>query len=196
MPLEAALRDELQREIETEVAAVLRQAREQGEAMVSEAERWARELEAEDSRRLEEECALHTRRSLARIDLEQRNALLQLKEQELDRVFQEVNERLATLRDREPEAFNGIMAGVFDHCCRLLPEGPLRVRLGPGLEDLKRQLAGRKEVTLTEDPALIGLVVETENGRLHCDGTLPQLLRRLRRERGAELEAILFGETS
>ncbi len=193
MPLESTLRDELQKEIEAEVDAIRRRAREQGEALEAEAGRWARERAAEEARRLDEECELRTRRTLARIDQEQRNALLRLRHQELDRVFQLAAERLARMQDTDPESYGELMARVFENCRKLLPEEPLLVRLGPGLENLGERLAAREDMTVATERQLFGLLVEVEQGRLHCDGTIPRLLQRLRQEREAELEAVLFG---
>jgi len=193
MPLDSTLEEELKREIATEVDAILTRARQQGEALETETRRWARERAAEEAGRLDEECRLRTRRTLARIDLEQRNALLRLKQQELDRVFQLAAERLAAMAQADPAAYAELMAGVFENCRALLPEGPLRVRLGPGLEELGGRLAGQEGVTVENDPQISGLLVEVNEGRLHCDGTIPRLLQRLRREREAELETILFG---
>lgn len=194
MPLESTLREELEKEIAADVDAIHRRARQQGEALEAEASRWARERSAEEARHLEEECELRTRRTLTRVDLEQRNALLRLKHQELDRIFQLASERLAEMQKSDPESFCELMGKVFENCGRLLPEEPLRVRLGPGLEHLGETLASREDVTVASDPRIFGLVVEVEQGRLHCDGTIPRLLQRLRREREADLEKILFGE--
>ena len=99
-------------------------------------------------------------------------------------------------REAEPETFAAVMSRVFENCCKLLPVAPLRVRLGPGLELLGERLARRKDVTIVPATELFGLMVEVEGGHLHCDGSLPRLLQRLRQERGAELEAILFGGAS
>jgi vacuolar-type H+-ATPase subunit E/Vma4 len=193
MPLETIFRDELQKEIEMEVDAIRRRAQEQGEALEAEAGRWAREWVAEEARRLDEECELRTRRTLARIDQEQRNALLRLRQQEVDRVFQLAAERLVEMQTADPESYGELMAKVFENCLKLLPEEPLLVRLGPGLENLGKRLAASEGVTVAADGQIFGLLVEVEQGRLHCDGTIPRLLQRLRREREAELEVVLFG---
>jgi len=86
------------------------------------------------------------------------------------------------------------MSRVFENCRELLPEGSLQVRLGPGLEGLGERLKDQEELAVESDAQLFGLVVEAAQGRLQCDGTIPRLLTQLRREREADLEAILFGE--
>ena len=97
------------------------------------------------------------------------------------------------MQQADPAGYAELMAGVFENCRTLLPEGPLRVRLGPGLEALGGRLAGQEGVSVEIDAQIFGLLVEVNEGRLHCDGTIPRLLQRLRREREAELETVLFG---
>jgi len=196
MALESTLRQELEKEIEAEADAIRQRAEKQGEALVAEAERWARERSEEEDRRLDQECELLSRRTLARTDLEQRNALLRLKRQELDRIFHLAAAKLTEMQKSDAEGFCGLMTGVFDSCRGLLPKGPVRVRLGPGLEKLGERLADREDVTVEPDGEFFGLVIEAEQGRLYCDGTIPQLLQRLRREREADLEEFLSGGTS
>lgn len=194
MALESTLKEELEKEIEAEVDAVRRRAMQQGEAMVTEAERWARQRAREEEERLARECELLSRRTLARTDLEQRNSLLRLKRQELDRVFQLAADKISEMQKSNPEEFGKLMTGVYESCRGILPEGPVRVRLGPGLEKLGESLADREGVTIETEGKFFGLVIESEQGRLYCDGTIPRLLQRLRHEREAELEEILFGE--
>jgi len=193
MPLEEPLREELRREIENEVEAIHRRAEEQGEALVAKAEHWSEQRTEEASRRLEEDCRLRLRRSLARAELEQRNEVLRLKRQAVDQVFQTARERLAEMQKEHAEAYEKRMSAVWESCRQLLPKKGLVVRLGPGLKKLGARLAAEDGVTVETDGQIFGLLVEAEEGRLHCDGSIPRLLERLRREREAELETILFG---
>jgi vacuolar-type H+-ATPase subunit E/Vma4 len=193
MPLEEPLREELRREIEDEVEAIRGRAEKQGEALVTKAERWSEQRTEEASRRLEEDCRLRLRRSLARAELEQRNEILRLKRQEVDQVFQMARERLTEMQKEHADAYEKLMSEVWENCRQLLPGKGLVVRLGPGLEKLGERLSAEDGVTVETDERTFGLLVEAEKGRLHCDGTIPRLLERLRREREAELEAVLFG---
>lgn len=192
----STLREELEKEIGAEVDSIRRRAAEQGESLVAEAERWERKRKEEAERHLSEECDLRSRRALARAELEQRNALLRRKREELDKVFQLAMERLADIRQSDTDSYSRLMGKVFENCRNLLPRTSLRVRLGPGLEDLERRLAKQEEVTVESDGELFGILVEADKGRVHCDITIPRLLGRLRREREAELEDVLFGDTS
>lgn len=194
MPLEPTLQDELQQEIATEIAALRRQTEEQGEALLMEARSWAEERTCEAKRRLEEEVTLRSRQALTKAELEERNDLLRLKRHELDHVFQQVGEHLAALREEAGPTYRELMGRIYENCRRLLPEEALRVRLGPGLEGLGHELAGQEAITVETDAQLFGLTLTTANGRLRCDGSVPRLLTQARREREAELEAVLFGE--
>jgi len=194
MPLEPTLQDELQQEIASEIAAIRRQAEEQGETLLMEARNWTEERVCEAKRRLEEEVTLRSRQALTKAELEERNDLLRLKRHEVDQLFQQVGEQLADLRKEAGPAYRELMSRIYENCRRLLPEEALQVRLGPGLEGLGQELAGQAAMTVETDAQLFGLTLTTTNGRLRCDGSVPRLLTQIRREREADLEALLFGE--
>lgn len=196
MALESGLRKELQEEIEAEVEAIRRRAEEQGEALLEDAEKSARRREEGAGRDLAEECDLRLRRALARKELEQRNALLRWKRREIDRVFEQASQELIELRDSNPKSYDELMGQVLDHCRRLLPDVPLRVRIGSGLEKLRARASEKEEITVEEDDDLFGVVVEADQGHVHCDMSVPGMLRRLRQEREADLAELLFGESS
>lgn len=186
--------DQLRREIDAEVEAVRRRADEQGKALLADAERRRARQEEAARVRLEEDCDLRLTRAVARLDLEARNNLLRFRERELDQVFAEAAQRLAAMRQENPGDYGRRLQRVFATCRSVLPPGPVRVRAAAELPDLLAWLQGQAEVEVVAEAGLDGLVVESPDGRLHCDGTLGHLLRNLRRERAAELERTLFGE--
>ncbi len=189
-PLAIALR----REIDAEIEALERRAVEQGEALVAAAQAKCRKLATATRSRLEEECDLRLKRGLSRLDLDSRNSLLRFRERELDQVFQLAEERLATMKSSSPERYQQLFQGVYARCRALLPKGEVRVRIDKDLEELQGWLQQQAQTEVLPEARLEGLVVESLDGRLHCDGTIPYLLRTLRRERAADLERILFGE--
>lgn len=195
MALDPVLQQELRKEIEAEVAAICSQAEAQGDELLAEAEKAAQADADKAARRLEEEVQRRRRRALAAAELEERNRLLGVRRQEVDRVIQEAAAALRELQEQGDPAYRKLMARVCESCRRLLPAGELQVRLGPGLKELGRELE-EQGLMVTTDERLFGLVVETSDGRQRCDGSVPRLLAQLRREREVQLEALLFGEES
>jgi len=192
MPLK--LKDELQREIDAEAEQTLARARRDAEAILAEARRRCESREREGLRRLEDELNVSRRRALARAELDGRNALLRLKREETDRVFAVTREQLAHMESTEPDRYTDILEHIFHSCRRMLPRGPVRARIGRGKEALRERLASEEGVEAVSDPDLHGVVLESSDGRLHCDGSLEGLLNSLRQERAAEIEGILFGD--
>jgi len=191
---ETFLKEALLREIDAEVEQTLSDAWRDAEALVAEARRRSEATERETLRRLDEELELTRRRSLARADLEGRNALLRLKREETDRVFAAVRTELARMEAEDPERYLALLEAIFRTCRRLLPPGPVRLRAGRGKEALCERLGCENGIEAVFDPGLRGMVLETTDGRLHCDGSVESLLKSLRQEREAEIEAILFGD--
>lgn len=192
---ETFLKEALLREIDAEVEQTLSDARRDAEALVTEARQRSEAAELDTRQRLEEELAVARRRALARADLEGRNALLRLKREETDKVFAAVRKELARMEDEEPERYLALFEAIFRTCRRLLPPGPVRLRAGQGKEALCERLGCENGIEAVYDPDLRGMVLETVDGRLHCDGSVESLLKNLRQEREAEIEAILFGDT-
>jgi len=188
------LKDELLREIDEEVEQSLARGRQDAEAIISEARRRRENREKEGLRRLEDELNASRRRAMARSELEGRNALLRLKRKETDRAFDVARERLARMESDDPDRYTALLERIFRSCRRMLPPGPFRARIGRGKETLRERLAGEEGVEVVFDPDLSGVVLESVDGRLHCDGSLEGLLGSLQQERAAEIEAILFGE--
>jgi vacuolar-type H+-ATPase subunit E/Vma4 len=191
---ESAFKDELLAEIEQEVEQVLAAGRRDAEALLADARRRREAMEREALRRLEEELAATRRRSLARAELEGRNALLRLKRAAVDGVFAAASKELARMATAEPERYLDLLEAIFRTCRRLLPAGPVRVRIGSGLQGLCARLGCSGDVEAVADADLQGIVLETADGRLHCDGSIEGLLKSLRQEREAEIEGRLFGD--
>jgi vacuolar-type H+-ATPase subunit E/Vma4 len=194
MMQESSFKDVLLQEIEEEVEQVLTTARSDAEALLADARRRREVMEADALRRLEDELVVTRRRAVARAELAGRNALLRLKREAIDRVFAEARKELARMSTEDPDRYLDLLAAIFRSCRRLLPPGRVRVRVGLGQEGLCERLGCTDEVETVVDPDLHGMVLETEDGRLHCDGSLEGLLRSLRQEREAEIEGLLFGD--
>lgn len=188
------LADELRRDIANEVKEIRRRAREQGEALLAETEQQLRRREEDAALRLEEECDLRLKRGSSRLDLDARNSLLRIREQDLDEVFVAVRLKLAAMKSADPERYSRLFRSVFARCQAVLPPAELRLRIDAELSPLYPWVSLQEGLEVIAEPRLEGLILETRDGRLHCDGRLPFLLQSLRRERAAELERILFGE--
>lgn len=191
----SGLREELSREIDREVGEVLSRARREGEALLREARLRGEEERREASERLESEVAARRRRALARAELEGENALRRLRKEEMDRVFALAGERLERMDAEDPEGYARLLEHLYRSCRPSLPPGEARVRVGAGGRDLSRRLSGEGDRWEVEE-GLAGIVLESPDGRLRCDATFPVLLQNLRRDRGAEIEKLLFGDTS
>jgi vacuolar-type H+-ATPase subunit E/Vma4 len=195
MMQESSFKAELLLEIDQEVEQILAAARRDAEALLDDARRRRKALEANALRRLEEELAVNRRRALARAELEGRNALLRLKREAVDRVFADVRKELARMATEESGRYLDLLESIFRSCRHLLPAGPVRVRVGPGQEGLCERLrCAEEDIETIADPDLRGMILETADGRLHCDGSIEGLLKSLRREREADIEGILFGD--
>ena len=192
MPLK--LKDELLSEIDAEVEQTLARARQDAEAVVTEARRRRESREREGLSRLEDELNVSRRRALARAELDGRNALLRLKREETDRAFAAAREDLVQMESADPDRYTDLLERIFRSCRRMLPPGPVRARIGRGKEALRERLAGEEGVEAVSDPDLNGVILESADGRLHCDGSIEGLLGSLRRDRAAEIEGILFGD--
>jgi vacuolar-type H+-ATPase subunit E/Vma4 len=189
-----SFKDELRAEIEQEAEQVLAAARRDAEALLADARRRREAREREALRRLEEELEITRRRALARTELAGRNALLRLKRGAVDRVFAETREELAKLATAEPDRYLDLLVAIFRSCRRLLPPGPVRVRVGMEPVGLCERLdCAEAEVEAIADPDLRGMILETADGRMHCDGSIEGLLKSLRQEKEAEIEDSLFG---
>lgn len=192
---ESSFKDELLAEIDQEVEQILTAARHDGEALLADARRRREAMGRDALGRLEEELAVTRRRTLARAELEGRNALLRLKREAIDRVFAEVRKALARMATEEPARYLDLLEAIFRSCRRLLPPGPVRVRIGPGQQGLCERLGCAHEgIETVAAPDLRGMILETADGRLHCDGSIEGLLKSLRQEREAEIEGLLFGD--
>jgi vacuolar-type H+-ATPase subunit E/Vma4 len=191
---ESLLKEELLREIEGEVEEILARARRSADEALADARRRRENRERLGREQLEEELAVRRRRALARAELEGRHALLRLRREETDRAFQLAREWLAQMEEEDPDRYVELLVRVFRSCRRLLPPGPVGVRIGPPNEALRERLAREEGVDAEIDPDLHGVILESADRRLHCDGSLKGLLARLRQERAAEIEEILFGD--
>jgi vacuolar-type H+-ATPase subunit E/Vma4 len=193
MPLK--LKDELLSEIDEEIEQTLARARQDAEAIITEARRRRESREREGLSRLEDELNVSRRRALARAELDGRNALLRLKREETDRAFASAREDLARMESGDTDRYTILLERIFRSCRRMLPPGPVRARIGRGKEALRDRLAREEGVEAISDPDLRGVILESADGRLHCDGSIEGLLGSLRRDKAAEIEGILFGES-
>lgn len=190
-----AFHRELQRELDEEVGALLSRVRMEGEELLHQARSDSERREREARRRLEEELDLRRRRHLARIDLDTRNALLRLKQEQIEHVFERARSRLDRMKREDSDSYCDLMLRIFRSCRAIFPPGPLHVKLGDNLESLAALLSGEEGVEVSRQVGGAELVLEAPDGRLTCDGSAVTILDRLRREREAEVAALLFGET-
>ena len=190
--MSSTLEEELIRDIREEVAAVRERARRQGEQIVAEARRQGDEDFAAARARLEEDLARQHRRAILREELIARNRQRQGKMEEIEAVFDRAEEMLEILRSEDPEGFDVLLWRLFSAARALLPEGPLRVHLGGASDGLGRRFSAEMAGEVAEGP--LGVIVESLDGRLRCDNSIAAVLERLRRERAAEVGALLFGE--
>jgi V/A-type H+-transporting ATPase subunit E len=188
------LREELDREIDREVEEVLARARRKAESLLADARLEQERRLAQAGERLRQELADRRRRALSRADLEGRNSLLQLKRELVDQVLAAVRERYLGLARERPERLGELFWTYYLDGRRLLPEGPVRVRVGREGESVRDRLAGEENVEVAADERLHGLVMENLAGTICCDYSLDAMLQQLRAEREADIEALLFGE--
>lgn len=194
MRTSALLREELDREIDREVVEVLARARRQAESLLADARLEQAQRLAQAGERLRHELADRRRRALSRADLEGRNSLLQLKRELLDQVLAAMRERYLVLARERPKRLDELFWTYYLDGRRLLPEGPVRVRVGREGESVRDRLAREENVEVVNDERLHGLVMENAAGTVCCDYSLDAMLHRLRAEREADIEALLFGE--
>lgn len=184
----------MDREIDREVVEVLARARRQAESLLADARLEQAQRLAQAGERLRHELADRRRRALSRADLEGRNSLLQLKRELLDQVLAAMRERYLVLARERPKRLDELFWTYYLDGRRLLPEGPVRVRVGREGESVRDRLAREENVEVVNDERLHGLVMENAAGTVCCDYSLDAMLHRLRAEREADIEALLFGE--
>jgi vacuolar-type H+-ATPase subunit E/Vma4 len=194
MRTSSLLREELDREINREVEEVLARARRQAESLLADARLEQEQRLSQAGERLRQDLADRRRRALSRADLEGRNSLLQLKRELVDQVLAAVRERYLGLARERPERLGEHFWTYYLDGRRLLPEGPVRVRVGREGESVRDRLAREENVEVVNDERLHGLVMENSAGTICCDYSLDAMLQRLRAEREADIEALLFGE--
>jgi vacuolar-type H+-ATPase subunit E/Vma4 len=186
------LKTALHQEIEREAENILESARGEGERLLEDA-RFRREKMIREAKiKLEKDLEIRCRRALSKSRLEGRNALLEVKRREVDRVFEEVRRKLLDLPDKDSEGYGKILSALFRAGRETLPEGPLRIRSGKTEAELLGRALKREDVEFVIEDGLAGIILETADGRVRCDDSLDPLLNRIRTEREAEIEKILF----
>lgn len=194
MMSESPLREELDREIDREVEEVLARARRQAEALLSDARLQQKQRLEQAGERLRQDLADRRRRALSRAELEGRNRLLQLRRELIDRLMAAARERYLGLARERPERLAELFWSYYLDGRRQLPEGTLRVRIGREGESVRDRLAKEKGVEVVADERLHGLLMENAAGSIRCDYSLDAMLQRLRAEREADIESLLFEE--
>jgi len=188
------LREELDREIDREVEEVLARARRQAETLLGDARLEQKLRLAQAGERLRQELADRRRRALSRAELEGRNSLLKLKRELVDQVLTAVRERHLSLARDRPERLGELFWTYYLDGLRLLPEGPVRVRVGKEGASVSERVEREENVEVVKEDRMHGLVMENAAGTICCDYSLDAMLHRLRAEREADIEALLFGE--
>jgi len=194
MRTSSLLREELDREINREVEEVLARARRQAESLQADARLEQEQRLTQAGERLRKELADRRRRALSRAELEGRNSLLQLRRDLVDQVMVAVRERYLILARERPERLAELFWSYYLDGRRQLPEGPLRVWVGREGEAVRDRLSREKNVEVVTDERLHGLVMQNAAGTIRCDYSLDAMLQRLRAEREADIEALLFEE--
>lgn len=186
------LSKELLLEIDHEAKSILARAREKADELMQDAQSLLQKRNREAQKVLAREMARRRARALSLAGMEERNALLSLRQEETDGVVKAAQQRLIEISAAEPERFAELLWTFFSAGRDLLGESPLRVRIGVGGERVSARIeqAGGEEVGLEKD--WHGLIVESIDGRVRCDYTLAVVMARCRAERGAEIEEILF----
>jgi vacuolar-type H+-ATPase subunit E/Vma4 len=193
---QTTLKGELEREIDREVEAILARARREGETLLADARLRREKLLSESRARLEQDLAARRRRAFSRAEMEGRNALLRLRRELVDRALAEAHRQAEAMAGERPERYAELLRSLLGAARRLLPPGPLRVRLGDGEGMLPARLQAEGAVEVSIEEGWLGLVAESADGTLRCDCSLETLLARLRSEREAEIEALLFEESN
>ena len=124
--------------------------------------------------------------------MEQRNTLLSLKKEEVDRVFEAVSKRLKHMAKHQPDRFGRLLWTLFEAGRAHLPGGPLRVTVGGADHASIEQIEHQTEVTLAHEQGWMGLIVETADGKVRCDYSFDVLLDQYRAERQWIIEDRLF----
>ena len=186
------LRNELQREIDQEVEKLLSRARRQGEALLAETARQNEAATRTAAEELARELAARRRRALQKAEMAGRNSQLRIRREEIEGTLVLARERLLTMEKEQADRFGELLAALFADARPLLPPGAVRVRTGSAA--LGERLAGVQGVTVTMEPDLHGLVLESDDGRVRCDLSVDALLEGLGAEREAQLAALLFEE--
>ncbi len=187
------LKTAVEKEIERDASKILDSAREEGEELLREARSRRERMLREAAERLERDLAVRRHRTLAKTRLDGRNALLEVKRREVDRVFEEVRQILLAMPEEDPKRYGQILSVLFRAGRSVLPKGPLRVRAGENEEEALTRATRDEEVEIVVEKGRHGMVLETPDGRKRCDLSFEDLPRRIRAGREAELEKILFG---
>lgn len=188
------LREELNRAIDREVEEVLERARRQADSLLADARLQQQKRLEQAGERLQKELSDRRRRALSQAELEGRNTLLRLRRELVDQVMEAARERYRQLIRERPERLGELLWTFYLLGRRQLPEGPVRVRIGREGEAIRDRLAGEKNIEVALDEHLHGLVMENAAGTIRCDFSLDLLLQRLRGEREADIENLLFEE--
>lgn len=188
------LHRELWSEFETEARQIKARARQKGQRFLEDNLHTLREREQQVREDVERDLKLQRSRSLSRAQLEGRNTLLRTKQEAIDNVMEGVRDGLQTMSSENPDRYCELLMTFFSAGRKLLPGESVRVRIGPDAESCKKRLEEQKKTQVEVDPDLSGMVLESQEGRLRCDFTWDHLLQRLRRDREAEIAALLFGE--
>lgn len=194
MASENDLENRLREQIDREVDDLLRRAREDGSALLARTREECERRLSSARKRFREEASLRRRRALARAELEGKNLLLRRRREEINRLFQEATEAIRHMEKNRPAEFAELLWSVFSSCRGMIPGETVRVRLGLGAEGILERLKKERGVEIETTEAFAGLLVESLDGHVHCDGSIEALLSNLRQEKEAELEEILFGE--
>jgi len=194
MATDTELEKELRAEIDREIHTLMRRAEDENGAMLARTREECESRKRMARQRLREELAMRGRRAQSKAELEGRNLLLRAHREEIDRIFEIAAEELRRMETTRPEDFAELLWTVFCSCRSMVPGSTVRVRLGTGTKLIYERLAGEKGVEIESSDAFTGLLVESSDGHIHCDGSLDAILYNLRREKEAELEAALFDE--
>ena len=194
MTRENDLHKELWSEFETEARQIKARARQKGQRFLEDNLHTLREREQQAREDVERDLNLQRSRSLSRAQLEGRNTLLRTKQEAVDKVIEGAREELRKMSSENPERYCELLMTFFSAGRKLLPGESVRVRIGPDAETCKKRLEEQKKTQVDVDPDLSGIVLESPEGRLRCDFTWDHLLQRLRRDREADIAALLFGE--
>ena len=196
----ALLSSAILNEAQDEADQILVEAKENAEAI---RQRGQEQAEREHAKILERARLTAERirsQAIASAQLKARNMQLESREKQLDRVFASARQQLQNIQQRSD--YGQIARSLLHDGLVQMKASKVEIRADPGtmkhltdevLESLSKELRVQIKVGKTLDKNL-GLIIDSDNGRIHFDNTFESRLNQLQNILRAPVHHILMGE--